>query len=149
MMFEDWRRWGVTMDHCASRVCNERRGAAAVEFALLSPLLLFLFVIVLDFGRIFFYSQTVENAARAGALYMSDDATIASSPYANVTQAALADASNLSPAPTVSSSSGNDADGHPYVRVTVTWTFRMVTRLPGVPATLNLSRTVQMRKVSG
>lgn len=136
------------MEHCVRHRGNGRRGAAAVEFALLSPILLFLFVIVLDFGRIFFYSQTVENAARAGALYLSDDATVASSPYANVTAAALADASNLSPAPTVASSTGTDADGHGYVRVTVTWTFRLVTRLPGVPATLNLSRTVQMRKVS-
>jgi len=136
------------MEHCTRHRGNGRRGAAAVEFALLSPILLFLFVIVLDFGRIFFYSQTVENAARAGALYLSDDATVASSPYANVTAAALADASNLSPAPTVASSTGTDADGHGYVRVTVTWTFRLVTRLPGVPATLNLSRTVQMRKVS-
>ena len=136
------------MEHCTGRLGNGRRGAAALEFALLSPILLFLFVIVLDFGRIFFYSQTVENAARAGALYLSDDATVATSPYANVTAAALADASNLSPAPTVASSSGTDADGNDYVRVTVTWTFKLVTRLPGVPATLNLSRTVQMRKVS-
>lgn len=136
------------MKHCTRHRRNGRRGAAAVEFALLAPILLFLFVIVLDFGRIFFYSQTVENAARAGALYLSDDATVARSPYANVTAAALADASNLSPAPTVSSSTGTDADGHGYVRVTVTWTFRLVTRLPGVPATMNLARTVQMRKVS-
>jgi Flp pilus assembly protein TadG len=136
------------MERCAMRLDNRRRGAAAVEFAILSPLLLFLFVIVLDFGRIFFYSQTVENAARAGALYMSDDATIASSPYANVTAAALADASNLSPAPTVASSTGTDADGHAYVRVRVTWTFRMIMHLPGVPATFNVSRMVQMRKVS-
>jgi Flp pilus assembly protein TadG len=136
------------MEHCTRQRGNGRRGAAAVEFALLSPILLFLFVIVVDFGRVFFYSQTVENAARAGALYLSDDAKVATSPYANVTAAALADASNLSPAPTVASSTGTDADGHGYVRVTVTWTFRLVTRLPGVPATLNLVRTVQMRKVS-
>src|SRR5512141_2600269 len=121
MMFEPEKKSRCPMDHCAARLCNGRRGAAAVEFALVSPILLFLFVITLDFGRVFFYSQTVENAARAGALYLSDDATIATSPYANVTQAARADASNLSPAPTVSSSSGTDADGNPYVRVTVTW----------------------------
>lgn len=129
-------------------VSKSRRGAAAVELALLSPMLLFLFVIVVDFGRIFFYSQTVQNAARAGAIYLSDDVAKASSPYANVTAAAVADASNLSPAPTVASSTGTDAAGNPYVRVTVTWTFRFVMRLPGVPATLNISRTVQMRKAS-
>ena len=103
-----------------SRGRDSRRGAALVELALLSPFLLFLFVIVVDFGRIFYYSQTVQNAARAGALYMSDDVSKASSPYANVTAAAIADATNLSPAPTVTSSTGNDANGDPYVRVTVT-----------------------------
>jgi Flp pilus assembly protein TadG len=68
-----------------SRGRDSRRGAAVVELAILSPLLLFLFVLVLDFGRIFFYSQTVQNAARAGAIYLSDDVARASSPYANVT----------------------------------------------------------------
>jgi len=130
-----------------SRGRDSRRGAAIVELALLSPFLLFLFVIVVDFGRVFYYSQTVQNAARAGALYLSDDVSKASSPYADVTAAARADATNLSPAPTVSSSTGNDANGNPYVRVTVTWTFNPVMHLPGLPASLNISRTVQMRKV--
>lgn len=131
-----------------SRGRDSRRGAALVELALLSPFLLFLFVIVVDFGRIFYYSQTVQNAARAGALYMSDDVSKASSPYANVTAAAIADATNLSPAPTVTSSTGNDANGDPYVRVTVVWTFNMIMHIPRVPPTFVLTRTVQMRKVS-
>ncbi|MCS7015898.1 MAG: TadE/TadG family type IV pilus assembly protein [Gemmatales bacterium] len=32
---------------------KERRGAAAVELALLLPLLMFLFVVALNYGRIF------------------------------------------------------------------------------------------------
>jgi Flp pilus assembly protein TadG len=124
-----------------------RRGAAAVELALLLPVLAFLFVAIVDFGRVFYYSQTVENAARAGALYLSDDDAVATSPYATVTDAALADASNLNPQPTVASSSGTDASGNPYVRVTVTWTFHLLVNYPGIPGTVTLARTVQMRKV--
>jgi Flp pilus assembly protein TadG len=124
-----------------------RRGGAAVELAVLSPILLLLFVIVLDFGRVFYYSQVIQNSARAGAIYASDPAGAAISPYANVTAAAVADAGNLSPAPTVSSSSGTDAAGNGYVRVTVSWTFNMISALPGVPTTKSLSRTVQMRSI--
>ena len=124
-----------------------RRGGAAAELAVLSPLLLLVFVIVVDFGRVFYYSQVIQNSARAGALYASDPAEAAVSPYANVTAAAVADAGNLSPAPTVASASGTDVDGNGYVRVTVSWTFNVLSVLPGFPTTKVLSRTVQMRLV--
>ena len=132
---------------CIGRTGISRRGAAAVELALLLPVLLFLFVAIIDFGRVFYYSQTVENAARAGALYLSDDDAVATSPYANVHDAALADASNLSPQPAVASSNGTDASGNPYVRVTVSWSFHLLINYPGIGGTVNLARTLQMRKV--
>ena len=59
--------------------------------------------------------------------------------------AALEDASELGTAPTVTSSQGVDDDGHPYVRVTVVWTFSTVSRFPGIPNQLPIRRTVQMR----
>jgi Flp pilus assembly protein TadG len=40
---------------------NGRSGASAVELALLLPFLVFLFVITVDFGRIFYYSLTLTN----------------------------------------------------------------------------------------
>ena len=125
---------------------NSRRGAAAVELAVLSPVLLLLFVIVMDFGRVFYYSQIVENSARAGALYESDPTSYATL-YANVDSAVVADARNLNPKPTVSSAAGTDAAGNDYVRVTVSWTFHLISALPAVPATKTLSRTVQMRLI--
>lgn len=137
---------GVIDDVIRKRRAGEsRRGAAAVELAVLLPFLAFLFVIAVDFARIFYFSQTLENCARNGALYASDPTLAAQSPYTSVTQAALADATNLSPQPTVTSGSGTDASGNAYVTVTVSWTFTTVTNYPGVPSTVNLSRTVQMR----
>ena len=122
-----------------------RRGAAAIEMALLTPPLAFMAVATVDFGRIFYASSTISNCARNGAFYASDPVYSATSPYTNVTQAALADAPNLSPTPTVTSSNGTDSQGNAYVSVTVNYTFTTIMTYPGIPSTTNLSRTVQMR----
>jgi Flp pilus assembly protein TadG len=125
---------------------TSRPAASTVELALLLPFLAFLFVIAVDWSRIFYYSMIVTNSARNGALYACDPVPIAkgTSPYSSVTAAALADASNLSPTPTVTSTSGSDASGS-YVEVTVAYTFQTVTNFPGVPTNTNLVRTVRMR----
>jgi PKD repeat protein len=56
------------------------RGQALVEFGLILPVLLFLFVIAIDFGRLFFSYIQINNAAREGAAYgmykPTDTATI-------------------------------------------------------------------------
>jgi Flp pilus assembly protein TadG len=122
-----------------------RRGVAAVELAVVLPFLAFLFVIAVDYGRIFYYSLTVENCARNGALYGSDPLAASQSPYKSISEAALADASNLSPQPTVSSRNGADPAGNSYVEVTVSWQFSTITNYPGVPSVTTLSRTVRMR----
>ena len=126
-----------------------RRGAATVEMAVLLPLLVFMCVIAADFARIFYYSQTITNCARNGALYLSDTYVRAESPYKSVDEAALADASNFGNAANpaiVSWTEGMDASGDAYVEVTVRYTFKSITAYPGIPTTVNLSRTVRMAK---
>jgi Flp pilus assembly protein TadG len=114
--------------------------------AVLAPLLVFLFVVAVDFARVFYFSQVVENCARNGALYASDPLAQATSPYSSTQNAALADAPNLSPQPTVSPPvTGTDAAGNAYVTVTVAWDFKTVSGFPGISQTVHLSRTVQMR----
>jgi Flp pilus assembly protein TadG len=49
------------------RVCNEERGAALVEFALVLPLLLVVIAGIVDFGFAFQRSEILANAAREGA----------------------------------------------------------------------------------
>jgi len=139
-----------------------RRAAAAVEFAVLAPFLAFLFVIAVDWARVFYYSIAVRNCARNGALYLSQkqSAKTTSSPYTDsgyvnlyvnsanpVTAAALADASNLTPTPTVTSTSGSDTYG-PYVEVTVSYAFQTVTHFSVatfvVPSSTNVTSTVRM-----
>jgi len=139
-----------------------RKGAQAVEFALLLPFLAFMFVIAVDWARIFYYSIALTNCARNGALYLSQQqsAKTTSSPYTDsgyvnlyvnaaspVTAAALADAPDLTPTPTVTSTSGSDSYG-PYVEVTVSCPFQTVTNFSVgnflVPSSTNVTRTIRM-----
>ena len=123
---------------------SERRTAvAAVELAVLLPFLAFIFVVTVDFSRIFYDSLILNNCARNGALYGCANPTN-SLDTTGIQNAALADASNLSPTPTVTSTTGTNSDGN-YVQVTVTWTFQTITNYPGIPSTITLTRTVQMR----
>lgn len=129
---------------CAAR---RRRGAAVVELAFLLPILCTLAVIATDFAQVFYYDLTIYNCARNGAVWMSDPVAQKQSPYLTLQDAALADATNISPAPTVTSTgpSAPDANGNQEVSVTVSYTFQTITNYPGVPSTWNLSRTVTMR----
>ncbi len=125
--------------------CRERRrGAVAVELAVLLPFLSFCFVAGIDFCRVFYYIQAVQNAAATGAVYACQNATSAAN-TTQITSTAQADASNLSPLPTVTSSQGTDADGNATVSVTVTYTFKTITNYPGIPSSTALTRTVTMR----
>ncbi len=120
-----------------------RWGVAAVELAILLPLLCFLFVIAVDFARVFYFSMTVANCARNGAIYGSQD-PLSSRDTTGIDTAARRDASNLdSRLVNVSSATDNAANPN-YVDVTVTYPFTTITRYPGVPSQMTLSRTVRM-----
>jgi Flp pilus assembly protein TadG len=131
-----------TARRTTSRKC--RSGVAVVELAVLLPILVFLFLIAIDFARIFYFSVSLTNCARAGAMYACDPVTTDESPFPTVQAAALADVTNLSPQPTITSSNGTDASGRPYVAVTAAYTFNTVTGFPGIPNQVPLSRTVKM-----
>lgn len=56
---------------------STRRGAAAVEFALVAPLFLLLVMGMIEFGRALMVQQTLTNASRSGAREASlPDATV-------------------------------------------------------------------------
>ena len=121
-----------------------RSGAAVVELAVLLPMLALLFVIAIDAGRMFYFSLTVQNCARSGALYASDPHVANESPFAGVQEAALADAPNLDPPPTIQLTNSVDAVGNAYVEVSAEYTFPTITKFPGIPQEIDLVRTVRM-----
>jgi hypothetical protein len=50
-------------------VRGAREGIAATELAVLLPFLTFIFVIAINFSRVFYYFLTIENCALSGAEY--------------------------------------------------------------------------------
>jgi Flp pilus assembly protein TadG len=122
---------------------HNRRGVAAVEFAVVLPLLLILTFGAADFCRLFYYSIVVTDCATNGAIYLSNVTPSNQSCYGGVSQAALAEASDISPQPVVTSGAATDGDGNPAVTCTVSYTFTPVCKLF---SPVNLKRTVQMRK---
>jgi Flp pilus assembly protein TadG len=137
-----------------------RKGVATLELAILLPFLCFLFVVSVDFARVFYFAVTVQNCARNGAYYASDYPNTSYIyndiyGYTSINDAVLRDAGNLSPTPTYQVAYSTSPDGpfnltsapsgSAYVQVTVNWTFQTITNYPGVPSTLNLSRTTVMQ----
>ena len=50
---------------------NNQRGLAAVEFAIVLPVMLFLMLATAEFGRVFYHYNTLTKAVQAGARYAS------------------------------------------------------------------------------
>jgi Flp pilus assembly protein TadG len=128
-----------------ARKTADRRGAATAELAVLLPFIAFLAIIAADWARIYYMTITANAAARNGALYASDAIYAATTGYADVTAAALAECPNMDPTPTVTQTSATDSENHAAVVVTVTITFNTAVNFPGVPSTNTVTRSCQMR----
>jgi hypothetical protein len=134
--------------------------------AVLLPFLAFLAVITVDWARVMYYTITLDNATRAGALYACDSiaqnrspsdpsVTTNGTPSALLTgtqYAAQAEApADLGPNITVTSVTyTTDAAGNQAVQVTATLAFNTITGFSFgnkfiVESSQTLSRTVQMR----
>jgi Flp pilus assembly protein TadG len=131
----------------ADRQGRRRSGVAVVELAILLPFLAFLFVICIDFARVFYHAETISNCALCGAEYGAID--IAHTADTSGIQAAvMADATSLNPTLT-NSNITITTDNSTYVTVTVTYQFNSVVNysLPpvfSVPAQLGMTRTITM-----
>jgi Flp pilus assembly protein TadG len=121
-----------------------RRGVASAELAVVLSTLMVICLATCDYARCIFASVTVANCARNGALYQCDPAFAATTSYATLQAAVQADAGNLSPAPTGSSTTSTDTNGNKYVAVTVTYPFQCLINYPGIPDSFTISRTVSM-----
>jgi Flp pilus assembly protein TadG len=117
-----------------------RQGIAATELALLLPFMCLLFVIAVDFARVFYYDLTVANCARCAAVYASQTPTTALDTAA-IKAAAEKDAGNLDVSKLTVTSSPNSATAPTAVTVTVTYPFSTLTRYPGF-SSLTMRRTL-------
>jgi len=136
------RRQEMVFPNRSSNRGGRRRGGAATELAVWLPLLVFVLIVAIDFCRLFFSYTIITNAARNGALCAIAPTQ---SPYNSVQDAALADANDLSPAPTVLPPTyGTDGQGNQTVSVTVQYQFNMISTYLGF-SNVPLSRQVTMR----
>lgn len=107
---------------------GSERGAAAVEFAILLPLLLMLVLGIIEFGRAYNTQLTLTNAARDGVRVMA----IGNNPTAAATavQTAAASISTTIPASAVTVSPTVCSTGV-QVTVTVNYTLSSITGISG------------------
>ncbi len=134
--------------HCA-------HGQSMAELALALPALVLLFLGAADFGRLFYFWIAVNNAARAGAQYGSQNVINAAN-ISGMRTAAITDGSNISgltatpsqctcasgTSVTVCSGSNYNCTNAPsatYVEVDTQATFNTVVSYPGIPSSITVT----------
>jgi len=129
-----------------------RSGAAAVELAVLLPVLALLFSISVYFARVYQYQVVLETCARNGAHLASNlrsyQETGWVSPYDAVKDAAVADGASLNPPlqqSQVNVAYGTGSDGNSNVTVSISYTFSLLTPFMASGNTISLSAQNSMR----
>lgn len=139
------------LTHFRSR--RRQRGAVAVEFALVLPLLITIVLGCIDFGRFAYTHIAVTNAAReaAGFASMHPPPNTDPGPWITaITAAALSELGTLFDPGKVTVTNpavSNDGSGVKRVRVEVSYPFEMVVPWPFLPNSLTLARAVEMRMI--
>jgi Flp pilus assembly protein TadG len=141
----------------APKIRDTRRGAAAVELALLLPVLVFCSMMSVDFARVAYVQVTLQNCARNGALYAfyTGMNTVNKAgilvPYSSLNTAVQADAppymvndASFSVVATSPALSTNN-----YVTVTVTYAFTPIALssmdgMPSIGSPIILSQSATM-----
>ncbi len=131
-----------------------RGGTAAVEFALILPVLMLLLLGCIDFGRFPHSYIAVTNAARAGAGFGSVNpytTATATTWKADIKQAVIDEMGKLDGFDTtqlnVTSSYIDDGNGLWRVKVTVSYPFQTVVNWAGLPNTVTMQQTTVMRGI--
>src|SRR3984893_4062704 len=135
------------------------RGQAAVEVALIAPVLVVLLMIVGEFLRIYYTTIELNNAAQAGVQYGIHSPANASD-LQGMQQAALNDGSDISGMTAVATeycecsdgssvscgTAGACSDERVYIEVDTAATFYTLTDWPGIPRSIALSGKAIMRE---
>jgi Flp pilus assembly protein TadG len=111
----------------------------------LLPFLGLMFVVAVDYCRVFYATQTVQGCADSGVRYASGtarrDPNVSAEDAAK--QAAVAEGTTLNPPLSKDAVAVSVQNG--LATVTVSYTFRTLTTYPGLPATVTINRTARMR----
>jgi Flp pilus assembly protein TadG len=129
-----------------------------IELAVILPVLILIAIGVMDYGRVYFTSVAVANAARAGAEWGAAEIgrTGQSANIQNFSKLDGAEAGAITVTSTsfcqcsgsnvaCTSSCGGYGFPREFVQVTASKTVTMLLRYPGLPATVTVSRTATFR----
>ena len=118
----------------------------------MASFLCLLFVVTVDFARLFQYQITLNNCARNGALFGANLRSYQEAawvqPDNDIISATLADGATLNPPLTssgVTTANGTGSDGNPNVTVTISYTFTPYSPIPGFGRSVPLHATCSMR----
>ena len=117
------RRW--VRDFLRSRLQRDEGGAAAVEFALVTPLLLLFLLGIVEFGRAWNACQVVTHAASTGARLTALGQNVSADSVRRVVKKSLAAASLDSTKATITVEGVTGAAGTP-AKVTVEYTYNFM-----------------------
>ena len=136
-----------------------RSGQTSLELAIIIPVLLTLLVIAADFGRLFYVSVSVQNAARAGAQYGAQTVVTAAD-LAGMKSEAKQDGVNITnltvtatqctcqTSTTVTACAASYCTASPqatYVNVGTQSIFSTILNYPGIPSPTTVSGTAIMQ----
>ncbi len=138
---------------------SSSKGGAALELAVVFPILLLLLIGVGDFGRVYFASVTVANAARAGAEYGARrfDTVLDTAGMRAYAQADGNEAGTLTFSPLPRSYCECNGSAHActacssgaapdvFVEVTASKTVPFLLRYPGLPSSITITRKATFR----
>ncbi len=143
------------------RLFSGEQGSSLAELALLTPFLMFLLLGVFDFGRAYYLAMEVAGAAQAGAEYGIHNPT----DITGIEAAAQADAPDVPNLTVGTPTYGCEcSDGTSYsehcstvpactsntnlvyaVKVTTSTNYSLWFHLPGIPLSINISKSAMMR----
>lgn len=140
------------------RLHGSKSGAAMLELIVALPILILISIGVMDYGRVYFTSVAVANAARAGAEYGTSEVANQKDSI-NIVNFAKLDGAEVAPitvtektfymcgSTLVAASATCPGYGPPrvYVQVTASKVVTMLLRYPGLPGTVTVSRTATFR----
>jgi len=128
---------------------KSRRGAAAVELAMLLPVLVFLSMAAVDYGRLVNVQLTLQNCARNGALYEFYTQANLSLPPGWTSLSLAVNAGVPAGMSVTATATSPAASSNNYVTVTATSTFQPIAMqamhgLPSIPGSVTLTQTATM-----
>ena len=141
---------------------RSERGGALVELAVVLPVLVLIAIGVMDYGRVYYTSVTVANAARAAAEWGAYARTGSYTSYTDIqnfgnlegadagsvtitTNPPLCRCSPTGSSVSCTTSCGGYGAPQVYVTASATKTVALILRYPGLPANVTISRSATFR----